>query len=406
MRCFCFGIIFLGMLAGTVAGAGAPSPASQPAVRATTIDGQSVQGRWLGMSPQGAIRLLPENGQETAIAADQAMGVRFREAPSTQPASNGGYIFYLADGSRFAGKLTGGSARELVVTVRGAPLKVPLDALAAIRFSHPPAGDALDVFNRMFAQRDASEDLLITVRQGRTTSIKGVTEQITPEGGSFRWRDRSIPLRSDSAFAIIFARGVQAAPTAKVWCSLDDGSIWGGDSLTGGPDQIVIHTSLGANLTFEPSEVSELRFQSERVQFISELKPVEYVFEPFAVTKWPYGVDRSLANTPLRIGGKVFERGLAMHSQSRLVYELPAGFSQLAATIGIDDAVRPRGSVVFRVLADGKEVFNSGPVRGEDAPRPIRMALASPKKIELCVDFGDGLDLSDHADWGHIRLIK
>ena len=74
------------------------------------------------------------------------------------------------------------------------------------------------------------------------------------------------------------------------------------------------------------SQIGEIRFRSDRVLFLSELKPAEYVFEPFAVTPWPYRVDRSAANRPLQIGDEAFDRGIGMHSQARLSFDLPPGF--------------------------------------------------------------------------------
>ena len=41
------------------------------------------------------------------------------------------------------------------------------------------------------------------------------------------------------------------------------------------------------------------------------------------------------------IGEQSFEQGIGMHSQARLTFELPEPFSQLAATIGIDNGARP-----------------------------------------------------------------
>src|SRR5262249_11036510 len=147
-----------------------------------------------------------------------------------------------------------------------------------------------------------------------------------------------------------------------------------------------LKTAVDADLQLPVSDLREIRFRSDRVLLLSDLQPAKYEFEPFAVTQWPYRRDHSMSNGPLRIGGQVFEHGLGMHSQSRLSYNLPDAYSQLAATIGIDDAVRPRGNAIFRVFADGKEVFSSGPVSGNDPPRPILVSLGRARSIELRVD--------------------
>ncbi|MCH8146858.1 MAG: NPCBM/NEW2 domain-containing protein, partial [Planctomycetes bacterium] len=81
-------------------------------------------------------------------------------------------------------------------------------------------------------------------------------------------------------------------------------------------------------------------------------------------------------------------------------------YERFAATIGIDDFVRPGGSVVFRVIGDGRVLFESGEITGRDAPRAIRVDMVGVKLLTLLVDLGEGLDLSDHADWAGARLIR
>lgn len=108
----------------------------------------------------------------------------------------------------------------------------------------------------------------------------------------------------------------------------------------------------------------------------------------------------------MHIRGQSFQRGIGMHSQARLTYELTESFSKFVAAIGIDDAAGDLGNAVFRVLADGKEVFNSGQVTGKDQPRPIIVPLAGAKKLTLCVDYGENLDIGDQANWADARLIK
>jgi hypothetical protein len=95
-----------------------------------------------------------------------------------------------------------------------------------------------------------------------------------------------------------------------------------------------------------------------------------------------------------------------MHSRATLNYELPEGFSHLVATIGIDDAVRPRGSVVFRVITDGKPAYESKTLTGRDPAENIRVDIRGARTLQLVVDFGEELDVGDQADWANIRLVK
>ncbi|MCH7595217.1 MAG: hypothetical protein IID35_01540, partial [Planctomycetes bacterium] len=52
-----------------------------------------------------------------------------------------------------------------------------------------------------------------------------------------------------------------------------------------------------------------------------------------------------------------------------------------------------------------------GDAAGDDEPRSVGretqvVDLAGVSRLTLLVDYGAGLDLSDHADWGGVRLLK
>ena len=94
------------------------------------------------------------------------------------------------------------------------------------------------------------------------------------------------------------------------------------------------------------------------------------------------------------------------YARTRLAYALEGEFERFCATIGIDDAARPRGNVVFRVWGDAEMLFDSGPVTGNDEPRDVRLDVRGVDKLTLLVDFGEQMDLADHADWAAARVIR
>jgi hypothetical protein len=379
-----------------------------PSVRAVKIDGTTLNAQWSGVAPDGI--LLHVAGQPQSIAPADLMYIRWDSAaslPATQPANIAGRVLvYLSDGSRLRGQITAADAREFELATRPAPhLKLPLAGIAAIRYAAPFA-EGEDLLSKALANRSATEDTLLAVRDGRVNAIHGAIESITPAGGAFRWRQRSVPIRAESTYAIVYAPAARPASAAGCVCTLRDTSAWAGRLTGGTPTTVQLELAAGPTVSLPLQSISEIRFHSDRVLFLSDLEPAAYDFEPFASTRWPYRRDRSVANRPMQIAAQSFERGIGMHSQSRLTFDLPARYAQLAASIGIDDAARPRGSVVFRVLADGREVFTSGNVTGKDAPRPILVPLGGAKHVQLAVDFGEDLDVGDQADWGNVRVIK
>lgn len=410
-----------GSAAASTIAAGSGSSPSDPTlvlraghVRALTIEGKTVQGIWMGVDQEGRI-VLNDNGKQATFPITDLMLLRWTDGLSTRPASQpaptsqpGNVMIYLADGSLLPARITGGSARQIEVQAGSAhDLKLPFQALAAVKFAMAadPAGE--EALKKALDERDPAQDLLLAVRQGRVTALRGVVESFGSDGGTFKWRERAVPFRPDGTYAIVFGAGHQQKQSAAgAVCVLRDGSAWAGRIVSGDRDQLRVALSGGMEVPLLVSRISEIRFHSDRVLFLSDLKPAEYLFEPFAVTPWPYRMDRSVANRPLCIGEEVFDRGIGMHSQARLSFDVPPGFSKLAATIGIDDAARPRGNVVFRVVADGKEVFASGAVTGRDPPRSVLVGIGGAKRVQLAVDFGAGLDVGDQADWGNVRLIK
>jgi alpha-galactosidase len=110
--------------------------------------------------------------------------------------------------------------------------------------------------------------------------------------------------------------------------------------------------------------------------------------------------NRSIGKYPLSIGGKKYEHGLGTHANSRIVIDFESGAGAFTSDVGIDDENKAgQGSVVFRVIADGKTLFDSGVMHGGDAAKSVNVQLTGARRVFLEVDdAGDGID-SDHADW-------
>ena len=99
-------------------------------------------------------------------------------------------------------------------------------------------------------------------------------------------------------------------------------------------------------------------------------------------------------------------KGIGMHSRSQITYTLDGTHRWLDGVVGIDDEAKGQGSVVFRVETDGKVRFNSGLLRGIDAPVKLgRISIQGARRLTLIVEFADRGDILDHADWGDVRLV-
>jgi lysophospholipase L1-like esterase len=106
----------------------------------------------------------------------------------------------------------------------------------------------------------------------------------------------------------------------------------------------------------------------------------------------------------IRIGGQSYTKGLGVHANSTIVYNLGGAYQTFASDIGIDDETGGDGSVAFQVWVDGVKVYDSGRVLGGVAARSVAINVAGAQELKLVVtDSGDG-DAYDHADWASARL--
>jgi hypothetical protein len=140
---------------------------------------------------------------------------------------------------------------------------------------------------------------------------------------------------------------------------------------------------------------------------LDELTPKRFEHTPYLGVAWPLVVNGSVTGQDLRLGGSVYDRGLGVHSASRVSYALPAGVRYFQATVGLDDVAGRRGSVRVRVLRDGKEC-DLGRQRDLKAGEmlDVRLDVGGTRELTLVVDFGEGGDIGDHVNWVDARLIR
>jgi hypothetical protein len=206
------------------------------------------------------------------------------------------------------------------------------------------------------------------------------------------------------------------------WQQSSNGSTWSnitgavGRTLTlqqaqGGQQVRVNVTYTDALGTPESNRVSTPLLISSTVApqpvYLSDLTPT------VSINGWgPYERDISNGeNAPndgrtLTINGTTYAKGLGVHASSSLTYSLGGLYSRFQSFIGIDDEVlSTRGSVIFRVLADGAEIFRSGILTGASDPQFVNLDVTGRQTLQLIVDTADGSASWDKADWADAKLL-
>lgn len=142
--------------------------------------------------------------------------------------------------------------------------------------------------------------------------------------------------------------------------------------------------------------------------------PITYVSDlPYASTPVNgYGpVEKNTSNgssgtgdgRTITLNGVTYSKGLGVHANSTVIYNLGGQYSEFISDVGVDDE-KSSASVVFQVWVDGVKLFDSGTMGGSTTTKTARVNVAGKNQLRLVVtDAGDGIT-NDHADWAGARL--
>jgi hypothetical protein len=142
--------------------------------------------------------------------------------------------------------------------------------------------------------------------------------------------------------------------------------------------------------------------------YLSELVPVHARNE-----KGCTGRDRSFNAHPLTLGGRTYERGLGIHPNCDLAFDLEGRFPTFEAVVGSDlegettvAEARDRAETVeFMVIGDGKMIYQTGRMKWNSEPRHIYVPIPGVRRLELKLHRRSGPRwLSGPADWAIARV--
>ena len=109
---------------------------------------------------------------------------------------------------------------------------------------------------------------------------------------------------------------------------------------------------------------------------------------------------RGATPPPISVAGQTYQDGVKTYGSSVLWIELGQKAQRFTAMVGVDDESKAAtDSVVFRVFGDAKELFNSGPVKANQAARKVDVTLKGVKNLLLMVDVPEGGTGPVRTDW-------
>ncbi|RDY26734.1 DUF5011 domain-containing protein [Romboutsia weinsteinii] len=111
----------------------------------------------------------------------------------------------------------------------------------------------------------------------------------------------------------------------------------------------------------------------------------------------------------LNINGKIqeFAKGIGAATNAEIVYNLNGEYSNFSTYMGTDKNYNDnRTSIIFKVFADGKEVYTSDVIRKDSKAEFVSLDVTGVKELKLVAnDAGDG-GLGDYASWAEPKLYS
>jgi len=142
--------------------------------------------------------------------------------------------------------------------------------------------------------------------------------------------------------------------------------------------------------------------------YLSDLQPAASRIEKGAV-----GRDRSFNAFPLTLGGKTYERGLGVHPDCELGFDLGGQFTTFEAVVGTDledersvsEARDKAETIEYTVAGDGQTLYATGRMRWDSEPRHIFIPIQGVRRLDLRAQRRSGPRwLSGPCDWAIARV--
>lgn len=284
--------------------------------------------------------------------------------------------------------------------------RLPLECLAGLVFNPPVDRLQRDLLLDRLVYAPGQSDVAVLVNGDE---LSGVLEAVSEQQVVFRAELGPLKLDRSRVAAVVFNPALRRNVKRPPFCVLvgfSDGTRVLAANMELVDQRLQVTVPAGAAFSTDAKHLAGLIPLGGRTVYLSDVEPLEYQHTPFLELKWPFRTDRNVLGGMLRSAGQWYPKGLGVHSAARLVYGLDGSYRRFEAELAIDDCAGRQGSVVFRVLLDGKQKLASPVIRGGQRPVPVSVPLDDAQRLELVVDYADRADVLDRANWLRARLIK
>jgi hypothetical protein len=391
------------------------SVADSVSVTLSTLNGRKFEGTLQSMDSDTVI--IETSDGTTPLPVREIMSIVFTE-PNPKAAPEDATWVELQGGSVVVTAEFRLTQRTAEIEMWGRKIELPASRVQAVRFR--PPSETLDSQWQAIAQSDASGDVLVVRRDAASLDqLEGVVGGVDDTTVNFSLEGEQIPVKRTKLEGIVFLHPREARANDAL-CEIHDEStsVWHAKSLELSNTEIRFVTTCGLNERIDLRQITRLNFAAGNIAFLSDLEPESVKWSPYFASASSQQLlaqlylprrDESFDGDELWLGeGRErtsYQKGLAIHSRTQLVYRLNREYRRLTAMAGIDSRLRGSGHVLLTILGDNQELYREA-ISGQDPPKKIDLNLEGIGRLTILVDYGKMGDIADHLNLCDARLLK
>lgn len=371
---------------------------------------QTIKGDLVSIGEKEIV--LKSGAEEIKVTVEQVLTIDLHD--KMVPAGGPFAMVELVDSTLLHGSKVEFKGKELEITLFGGQVvKVPLKVVSYWITDAQNAKIVQSIQSQFLGAKRRNKDVVIArSAEGQVNGLEGALGDASDTGETIEFElagsDAKKPISISKLQGMIFFRTPDANQPIPI-CRLMDNhknniAVY---TLSMNEAGLSAATPSGAKLEFKQQMVARLDFSKGKLTFLSDITPIEVVETNNLERIEHYRKDQNLEGQKISLGGKKYDKGLALHAYTALTYRLDGDYQFFSAIIGVDDDLLEGidGETIVRIEGDGREI-KTWKVARKDKPLVVRIPVKDVFRFKIIVSSGDLLDLGKHVDLADAKLSK
>ena len=315
-------------------------------------------------------------------------------------------VYPAGGGEIFGSQLTVADEALAFQSSASGAMKLPLKAIRAVVWSSSES-----VKSAIESPLKDNDQVVVEVAEQERV-VEGILEAVDKEFLQVNFKNESRKIGLPKVKAFVVADLDLKSPSGNMaTVELVDGSRVVGVISGLADGELTLNVAGDATLQIKAQKVVQISIVSDRLAYLSDIKPVSVEEKSLFAIQLKWQRDRSVGNNPIRLNAgqprKTVElrKGIGMQSFSQLSFSNSNDFDRFKSIVGIDAETQGRGDCQMVVRGDGIELWSKR-IKAADEPQQVDVDISGIKEVSLIVYPGEDFDLGDHADWGEARFLK